>query len=213
MVLEPSRRTLLRTSSVLLGVGLPGCVSRSRSGTTTNRPQTEQPSITNRPQTGQPSTTERTSPSTYRHDDWKYVLAGARFTTSFRLRDDDSTHEMPPDKQLLVVRMRITNYDASPRIYSGGPYVAVTPTGLVQETHRFSHPDFESSIPMEQLEGIDHAYRYRPNGYRVHAEATIDSWLLFVLPRAVARTDVQIGFQCESADSHSCETLWNLAAI
>lgn len=218
-----NRRSVLRRGSTLAFTFLAGCNGTQSSSSTTSPPNGTPSSTTERPtastttapdQTGDEKTpnlvVEQRYPLGESHSvrDWTIAVTSVPLETTFQLDHDQGTFQMPEDEQLAVVTVQITNRTDSQKAWTDAPFVLIADAGLFYEQLGFDHPDFDEPVQMDDLTQIDHVRRYAPSGHPVEGGETDRSWVLFVLPRALDRKQIEVGFDGDFDDDVGYPIRW-----
>lgn len=140
--------------------------------------------------------------------DWAIAVTSLTLDMTFRLDHDDATYRMPDGEQLAVVTVEVTNTAESRNAWTDSPFALIAGDRVFEERLGFDHPEFDDPVQMDDLVRIDHLRRYAPSGHPVESGETVQSWVLFVLPRSLTREGIQIGFDDDLDDDAGYPIRW-----
>lgn len=193
---------MLRASGGILTIILAGCSGENVVGglsTTTDNEREHRVRMTTTTRKTTSTTINKSDSTQYEigtshtHEHWKLVPTNFKLTRRFRT-DDGESHNMPDDKKLGVVEVKVRNQTSEKQIWVGMPFAIIFARRIYENQQGFEHPNFDYPVTMDKLERVEHMRQFAPQAYPVSPNEIVTLWGLSIVPAETVREQVTIGF-------------------
>lgn len=216
-----NRRHLLQSLAGMGTLVLAGCSSDGDPTTETPPPQTrtatetliptethtEEPTPTETPTQTEPPTETATPYPSRRYqfgewhdmDEWRITISEMELLTSF-VTDDGEQYDMPDDEQLLIATVTVENLEYDHSLFADR-FMALTGEQAYKDRPAFLHPELDS-VSFRDLEQVDHQRQFGHKGVHIEVGERDDYWAVFVIPREIERSDLEIASNAGERDGY-----------
>lgn len=198
--IERSRRSILRTASLLSLLSVTGCLQSSQSftsntatkriGTTSEEQQSEKPES----ETGRPDPQYYDFGEWHRSGDIRYTVTDWGLYSSFR-RDDGTARYEVPGRRLLIADAKAENVTDETVGLHAPYFAALTGDDSYRETGHINHPDLSDRISIADIRRVEHAARWAPQSVSIEPHSVRKFSIVCLVPEAITVDALEIGYE------------------